>query len=270
MTGTGAPPLRPGRLSPPEPRSVPRARQPRPPETSPPAPPGPWIDDPYDLAVHAGRGPLFLRSLTDAAAGDERLLPLDVEGWCAPPDRGDRSVLHRCEGPVLDIGCGPGRLVAALTGRGVPALGIDVSPAAVARTRLLGGAAVRRSVFERLPGEGRWPTALLMDGNVGIAGDPVALLARTRRLTAPGGLLLAEALAQDVDERLLVRIEDANGRHGPPFAWARLGAAALLGAARAAGWTAADRWTLGTRCFLALRNTPHAGPGTVAGGRLPG
>ena len=39
-----------------------------------------------------------------------------------------------------------------------------------------GGAALRRDVFAPLPGEGRWYTALLADGNVGIGGDPVALL----------------------------------------------------------------------------------------------
>ncbi|MFH9010807.1 class I SAM-dependent methyltransferase [Streptomyces sp. NPDC017943] len=258
MTGPDAPPLRPGRPAPRAGQAPPRALS-----TVPPAQRRPWIDDPYDAALRAGRGPLFLRSLTDAAAGRERLLPLDVERWCAPPDAADLSVLRRCRGPVLDVGCGPGRLVAALAGRGVPALGIDVSPAAVARTRRLGGAAVRRSVFERVPGEGRWSTALLLDGNAGIAGDPVTLLARIGRVTAPGGLLLAEALGRDVDERLLVRIEDARGRHGRPFPWARLGAAALHDAARAAGWAAVDRWALGGRCFLALRNTRTTVQGTV-------
>ncbi|WP_234316811.1 class I SAM-dependent methyltransferase, partial [Streptomyces sp. NRRL S-15] len=121
----------------------------------PPATPGPapWAADPYARALSQGRGPLFLRR------DDGWLLPLDVERWCADADAADLSALHRAEGPVLDIGCGPGRLVAALAARGHRALGIDVSEAAVGHTQRIGGSALRRSVFEPLPGEGRWGTA---------------------------------------------------------------------------------------------------------------
>ncbi|MFJ5533462.1 class I SAM-dependent methyltransferase [Streptomyces sp. NPDC093261] len=208
--------------------------------------------------MRTGRGPLFLRRLapaahSDPAGGEEELLPLEVERWCAAPDAADAGVLHRCAGPVLDVGCGPGRLVAALAAEGVRALGVDVSPSAVARTRQRGGAAVRRSVFDRLPKEGRWGTALLMDGNVGIGGDPVALLARLRAVVAPGGRLLAEAAPHDVDERLTVRVEDDHGRHGRPFPWARLGTNALLNAADVAGWILTGRWTADGRPFVELR-----------------
>ena len=165
---------------------------------------GPWASsDPYAAALRTGRGPLFLRR------DDGWLLPLDVERWCARPDPVDLAALARCEGAVLDVGCGPGRLVAELAARGRTALGIDVSEAAVAHTVRLGGRALRRSVFEPLPGEGRWDTVLLMDGNIGIGGDPHALLRRVLRLVAPGGRLVAEAAPQEVDERLTVRVEDA-------------------------------------------------------------
>lgn len=220
-------------------------------------PGAPWIDDPYAHALRTGRGPLFLRRLSHPDRPDgfreERTLPLDVERWCAPPDAADTSVLRRCTGSVLDVGCGPGRMVAALTARGVPALGVDLSRDAVKRTRRSGGAAIQRSAFDRLPGEGRWGTVLLMDGNIGIGGDPVALLRRMRELVAPGGLLLAEAAPQDVDERLTVRVEDAHGHHGRPFPWARLGTTALLNAAVSAGWTPTGRWTSEGRPFVELR-----------------
>ncbi|MGW3244603.1 class I SAM-dependent methyltransferase [Streptomyces sp. NPDC001070] len=205
-----------------------------------------WADDPYARALRTGRGPLFLRR------ADGWLLPLEVERWCAEPDAADAAVLRRCRGPVLDIGCGPGRLVAALAAHGLPALGVDVSPAAVARTRGAGAAVLRRSVFDRLPAEGRWCTALLADGNIGIGGDPLGLLGRVRALLAPGGRLLAEAAAYDVDERLTVRIEDAHGRHGVDFPWARLGTAALRRAAAATGWTTAGEWSVDGRCFVEL------------------
>jgi SAM-dependent methyltransferase len=185
-----------------------------------------------------------------------------VERWCAAADAADEEVLRRCEGTVLDVGCGPGRLVAALSARGRPALGVDVSEAAVARTLRLGGRALRRSVFEPLPGEGRWGTALLVDGNVGIGGDPVALLARMRELLRPGGLLLAETVpAADVDERADVRlVREAYGAGGAAeapgaaFPWARLGAPALLRYAARAGWRPAGQWSAGGRRFVALRS----------------
>ncbi|MBW8822609.1 MAG: methyltransferase domain-containing protein, partial [Streptomyces sp.] len=150
---------------------------------------GTWSADPYAHALRTGQGPLFLRR------SDGWLLLLEPERWCAAADAVDLEVLRRCEGAVLDVGCGPGRLVAALGARGRRVLGIDVSEAAVARTVALGGQALRRSVFESLPGEGRWGTALLIDGNVGIGGDPPALLDRMSQLLSPGGLLIAETVA---------------------------------------------------------------------------
>ncbi|MFF7652684.1 methyltransferase domain-containing protein [Streptomyces sp. NPDC007983] len=217
---------------------------------------GSWRADPYTRALSAGRGPLFLRR------ADGWLLPLEVERWCADADAADRTVLRRCQGPVLDIGCGPGRLVAALAPHGHPRLGIDVSRAAVARTVRTGGPALCRSVFEPLPDEGRWGTALLLDGNIGIGGDPPALLARVAQLLAPEGLLIAEAAAADVDERVRVRVDDGRGRAGTAFPWARVGAPALLRHARAAGWTAVERWTARGRDFITLRRAAVPGPAT--------
>ncbi|MGW4234138.1 class I SAM-dependent methyltransferase [Streptomyces sp. NPDC004980] len=211
-----------------------------------------WGTDPYADALHNGHGPLFLRRT------DGWLLPLDVERWCAGADATDLSALRRCKGSVLDVGCGPGRLVAALAARGHRALGIDVSRAAVARTLRLGASALHRSVFEPLPGEGRWGTVLLVDGNIGIGGDPGLLLRRTAALVAPGGLLIAETTPQDIDERAEVRLDDGRAaRSGtaptPHFPWARLGTPALLRYAQPLGWHPADQWEAGGRPFVSLR-----------------
>lgn len=76
----------------------------------------------------------------------------------------DRAVLALCHGPTIDLGCGPGRLVADLIRRGVPALGVDQSATAVELARRSGAPALRRDVFDPLPAPagGRrycWPTA---------------------------------------------------------------------------------------------------------------
>ncbi|GGJ16305.1 methyltransferase type 11 [Streptomyces brasiliensis] len=210
-----------------------------------------WSADPYSEALRTGRGPLFL------SRADGWLLPLEVERWCGAADAVDLDVLRRCEGAVIDVGCGPGRLVAELAARGRTALGVDVSEAAVAHTVRLGGQALRSSVFEPLPGEGRWGTALLVDGNLGIGGDPRTLLDRLTRLLCPGGLLIAETVPLDVDERLSVRIvraTDAWGATGTPFPWARLGTPALLRYARPLGWRTVAQWSAGGRSFVALRS----------------
>ncbi|WP_324605912.1 methyltransferase domain-containing protein [Streptomyces sp. NRRL S-813] len=209
--------------------------------------------DPYAEALRTGRGPLYL------SCPDGRLLPLDVERWCAQPDPADRTVLAACGSHVLDVGCGPGRMVTALAARGRIVLGIDVNADAVRRTHADGGSALVRSVFDRVPREGHWRTALLMDGNIGIGGDPGALLTRLRHLLRPGGTLIVETTAgpPDRDERLLVRLHDGSRAHGPHFPWAVLGRDALERHASAAGWTMSASWTRAGRAFTSL-HTPGA------------
>ena len=63
---------------------------------------------------------------------------LPVRDWNRDHLDGDQALLDRCQGPTLDVGCGPGRLSTALLGRGVPTLGIDISRQAVALARLRG------------------------------------------------------------------------------------------------------------------------------------
>src|SRR5204863_7462240 len=96
------------------------------------------------------------------------------------PTAPEEARLAAMAAPVLDVGCGPGRLVVGLARRGAVALGVDPAPAAVALARGRGAAVLQRSVFDPLPGHGRWRTIVLADGNIGIGGDPVRLLRRCR------------------------------------------------------------------------------------------
>jgi SAM-dependent methyltransferase len=180
------------------------------------------------------------------------LVPFDVPRWCSPPDSADESVLRRCQGPVLDVGCGPGRFVVALGERGVPSLGVDISRTAVAHARQAGAKAVRASVFEPLPREGGWATVLLIDGNIGIGGDPYALLRRCANVVSSTGRIIAEVEPADVDERLTARLEHADGRSGPWFRWARCGSTAMRRAAADLGLTVSEAWLCDGRSFLSL------------------
>ncbi len=187
-------------------------------------------------------------------AGCDTARDHDAARWTGPADTVDRSALARCAGPTLDVGCGPGRVVGALARRGVPALGIDVAPVAVRLARRSGGAALLRSVFDRVPGEERWRHLLLLDGNVGIGGAPDALLARARELLVAGGEAVVEADAEDhVDARGTARLEDLAGVAGPAQPWAVVGREALDDYARRAGLTLTAGWTVQGRSFAAYR-----------------
>ncbi|MGN5380755.1 hypothetical protein ACQ4WX_37550 [Streptomyces lasalocidi] len=100
--------------------------------------------EPYALALRPGREPVYLR------LADGRRIRMPVHRWHEQPTAADTTVLERCIGPVLDVGCGPGRMCRALLSRGVFALGVDIAPRAVALTTSLGGLALCRSVFDRL------------------------------------------------------------------------------------------------------------------------
>lgn len=146
--------------------------------------------------------------------------PLPVEDWTKPVDAGDEVLLALCSGPTIDIGCGPGRLTAELSSRGHLSMGIDLVREAVGQTRRRGGIALHRDVFDPIPGEGRWRTALLADGNIGIGGDPAALLDRVRRILMPGGSIVVEtAGGGHGGGRIEARLECPCGR-SEPFAWA--------------------------------------------------
>ena len=179
---------------------------------------------------------------------------LDLREWARPADHVERAVLGNIVGPVLEIGCGPGRLVAALAEAGTPALGIDVTPLALELAAQHGAPIMARSIFERVPGEGRWPSVLLVDGSIGIGGDPVVLLRRVRQVLAPRGVALVEVLGPGFAASLgHARIErDAGCFSSIP--WATLGIDHVDEVAVCAGFALERVHCIGGRWFSWLRS----------------
>ncbi len=174
--------------------------------------------------------------------------PLPVADWTRPVDGSDAWLLDLCKGATLDVGCGPGRLTEELAGRGHVVLGIDVVNEAVKLTRDRGAAALVRNVYDTLPGEGRWRTALLADGNVGIGGEPVDLLSRLREVLDPRGRIVAEVAPPGIPLSSVWAALESGDVRSRPFKWAVVGVDDITSIAERSGFgsitchESAGRW----------------------------
>jgi SAM-dependent methyltransferase len=202
-------------------------------------------------ALHlAGSGPAPRARIRLA---DGRLEPLPLDRWLAPADAVDEAVLATIAEPVLDLGCGPGRHLAALRALGKRGLGVDLSPDAVRLARGRGAEAINGSLWASVPDPGAWRTVLLLDGNIGIGGAPVALLKRAGELLAPDGAIVVETDPPGTPtRRVRIRIE-GQGAVSEWFRWARVGVDGIEPVARRAGFTVAGVRCLSGRTFVTLR-----------------
>jgi len=173
--------------------------------------------------------------------GHRRELP--VARWMGGPETtphdrlADEHVLGHCSArPTLDVGCGPGRFAASLQQRGLPALGVDSSAAAVEMTRRRGGTAIRGDLFAPLPAEGSWGQILLTDGNIGIGGNPVQTLRRAADLLAHGGTVIVEIDSPTAVVCYEMLRWETEQHLGHWFPWSRVGAGALGHIAHTAGF----------------------------------
>jgi SAM-dependent methyltransferase len=206
--------------------------------------------EPYANAIRtASTSPLFLLGEGHDA------LAMDAARWNAAADSVDLRLLASVLGPVLDVGCGPGRMVRAARDLGLDALGIDVSPAAVDILRENGLPVFHGSIFDRLPNEGGWQTVLLVDGNVGIGGDVDAMLTRCAELISASGEIVIELHPDDSRDRTYMgRLVDSDGGASESFPWAEIGLDGILLRAAGNGLALCQAWSEDDRSFCRLVN----------------
>ncbi len=178
--------------------------------------------------------------------------PATVDRWVDGADAVDERVLAQLPGPVLDVGCGPGRHLHALARRGVFGLGVDICDVAVDLARGGGASAMVGSIFGDVPGAGQWRSALLLDGNIGIGGRPARLLSRVGELLGPAGTVLVEVARPEASTVESVARLETGSSVSDWFPWAEVSAASIETLAEEAGVVVSRCWREGGRWFAVL------------------
>jgi SAM-dependent methyltransferase len=201
-----------------------------------------------------GLAPLYLHT----AHGDR--FRLDLGPYFTSPealDPDERAMLAMARGTVLDVGCGPARHARYLQQRGLHTLGLDRSAGALAVARALGLRHAIHADAMTAPLPRGIGAALLLDGNLGLAGSMHGarrLLGRLAHACVPGGRLLVGGRAPTAAtaRRLALRVE-YRGAAGPWFAWLQVSLACVIAVAAGAGWALESAVQTGPRYLICLR-----------------
>ena len=106
------------------------------------------------------------------------------------------AVMSRSPGTVLDIGCGEGWLVRALSERGVGVKGVDVVPDLIQQARRAGGGEFRVASYESIAAGELDLKADVVVANFSLIGKESVenLLAAASSLLEPGGAIIIQTL----------------------------------------------------------------------------
>src|ERR1700712_1249840 len=179
--------------------------------------------EPYERALKAADSRvLYLEEIRDDQSTSSS--SMDFARWNAAADRVDIALLGSVRGPVLDVGCGPARMVRAAVAMRLGVLGPGGSSPPLRLGRAAGLPMHEGSIFEPLPDEGQWHTVLLVDGNVGIGGDVSRLLQRCAQLISFDGEVVLELDSDPArDHTYTGRLVDIHGAYSESFPWAEVG-----------------------------------------------
>jgi SAM-dependent methyltransferase len=201
----------------------------------------------------------------------------------------EQDAMSYVKGRVLDIGCGAGRFMLWLRGRGHQVVGIDVSPGAIEVCRLRGLDDVHvlsvGQVSRRL---GVFDTLLLLGGNLALLGPRDRAkrnLARLYRVASPGARLLGAnrdwSKSRDSETRDKAARNLAQGRFSgehrtriryrnfatPFFTSSRMAPDELRDLVRDTGWAVSDVLDRGEGIYIAvlqrLDSRVRSGGGTL-------
>ena len=122
--------------------------------------------------------------------------------YFAVVDPSTEQVIAEGDGPVADLGCGPGRITAHLHDLGLDAFGIDLSPGMIEQARATGLYA-ELEVADMVAGLAAKPddsADLIMAGDAMVyVSDLAPMLAQARRVVVPDGLVAFTLETHDGD-----------------------------------------------------------------------
>lgn len=134
-------------------------------------------------------------------------IPVDApaEGHDSYPLLYADMVVRDCDGEVLELGCGPGRLVRYYHANGIKIVGVDNVAAVITKLRASDpGLHVVQADARSLPFEtGRFTTALCFGVYHSLEYDVADAISETFRVLQPGGWLCAEFRSDTVHNRMI-------------------------------------------------------------------
>lgn len=102
---------------------------------------------------------------------------------------GRESIPFRGEGRILDVGCGPGKLLSDLRGHGWEVYGVDFSPVAVEYAKSQNGLDVRLGNIFQAGYQDRFFDVVMFNHSLEHIYNPLETLKEAHRILKPGGLL---------------------------------------------------------------------------------